>query len=239
MPEFKTREEYEAWKASKIAGNDKSSAEEKSAENISNSPSVASFFEKKKKMISIVIGILIMMVVFTYGFKSYQVKSAQDARAKAYEAYAKDAEDVLKLIGPVTAGLEVGYNFTEFAKKVADLNYSYVKFVEKYGANPDTNQLISYLAVKNSGDCLKQAVQHWQSKINASNDRNRDMYGSIIQSDFLASELSSKLAEKVLAKRSLQSEKDADSSQSLETIKKQHANAYIEELRRQRSQDQL
>lgn len=130
-------------------------------------------------------------------------------RQEEYMAYLQDATEVSKQIGAITAGIEVGYNYLEFSKKVAEINYAYSKFKEKYDMHPTIKTYISYRALDNAGEQLKRAVTTWKLKNDTDNTDNRSLYESLLQIKFLASTLYVKLADKIIDSKRLDIENDS------------------------------
>lgn len=231
MPEFKNKEEYAKWKADRLKAGKEN--QDKIAQEIpfkTSDVKPPSFIKKTLPLISLV---FILLVIFAGGgyigykyYTSHQEKKQRETKRKVdeekYMVYLADAREVSKQIGAITSGLEVGYNYMEFSKKVADMNYAYSKFLEKYKSDLAVKEYISYQALDNAGEYLKSAVNNWKHKIDAPTDDFKVKMESMVQADFWAATMSLKIADEITDHKNFETENNTEKKAQLKEIADNH-----------------
>lgn len=223
MSEFKNKEEYEKWKAEKVKAG---------KENQNNPPqeipvrttNVKQSSEIKKAIVWTLAAIVLLAVGYL-GYQYYPQKVVQQniltpqlamhdieqkeiatlPKIDSYKEYHSETQDLLIEFDRINKALEIGMNYTDFSRKIADINYPLSKFTDKYSNRPESNY-ISFMALIRAGNCYKIAAEHWKEKVETPGSVLENYYRIMIQANFNLANRYIPLAEKILADRKKEAE---------------------------------
>jgi len=174
MPEWKSKEEYFAWKKKAQKQDVLSDAAEPAPETPTTfsaqeerpviTGNRAKFYRTKTTLVAIIVLLIVVIAAGLYYFLSPSKEQV------AYNIYRKEALIVVEELQKISSATEVGITYVDYGKKLGDLNYVVKKFLAQFQEYNKQDNLLSYLAIENINNMHQSLHSHWGFAVNSGNE---------------------------------------------------------------------